>query len=344
MMVISTYYLGRPGRYPRRGSQTSCRRASAGAFADDATRCGAGYLVVDQTDPLPRKAPALRVFSQRFLEWVDQSKLDGDTKIYYRNGWRLLAPTKLAGMRVDMITNDETEAVNFPGGLANRDRALRTLSRMQHKAEEWKLIRRAPKLKLAQEHERSLRLDEDRERKLLAGAKACKWRSARCLALFSDVVVLVRDAGLRDERELFQVRIENLDFERKLIRVPDSKTPAGEREVPMSDRVYGLLQARCQGRTEGWLFPSKRSQSGHLTTVAKHFQQARHKAGLPEDLVMYCGRHDFGSRIYAKTGNRNAVMVVMGHKDVKTAMRYQHADLEIVRAALNEDGNNGPGV
>ena len=26
----------------------------------------------------------------------------------------------------------------------------------------------------------------------------------------------------------------------------------------------------------------------------------------------------------------------MGHKDVKTAMRYQHPDLDIVRAALNQ--------
>ena len=26
----------------------------------------------------------------------------------------------------------------------------------------------------------------------------------------------------------------------------------------------------------------------------------------------------------------------MGHKDVKTAMQYQHPELEIVRAALNQ--------
>ncbi len=49
-----------------------------------------------------------------------------------------------------------------------------------------------------------------------------------------------------------------------------------------------------------------------------------------------CDRHDFGSHIYAKTGNLKAVMAVMGHKDVKTAVRYQHPDLESVRAALND--------
>jgi integrase len=70
--------------------------------------------------------------------------------------------------------------------------------------------------------------------------------------------------------------------------------------------------------------------------MAAHFRQARRKAGLPEDLVLYCGRHDFGTRLYEKTKNLKLVMAVMGHKDVKTAMRYQHPELELARAALNE--------
>jgi len=36
-----------------------------------------------------------------------------------------------------------------------------------------------------------------------------------------------------------------------------------------------------------------------------------------------------------RTGNLAAVMKTMGHRDVKTAMRYQHPELEIVRAALD---------
>jgi hypothetical protein len=37
-----------------------------------------------------------------------------------------------------------------------------------------------------------------------------------------------------------------------------------------------------------------------------------------------------------KTGNLKAVMMAMGHKDVKTAMRYQHPELDIVREAINQ--------
>ncbi len=31
--------------------------------------------------------------------------------------------------------------------------------------------------------------------------------------------------------------------------------------------------------------------------MAKRFRAARAKAGLPEELVLYCSRHDFGSRL-----------------------------------------------
>ena len=59
-----------------------------------------------------------------------------------------------------------------------------------------------------------------------------------------------------------------------------------------------------------------------------------------KDLVLYCARHDYGTRILLRTGNLAAVMKTMGHRDVKTAMHYQHPELEMVRAAL--DYHAGP--
>ena len=70
--------------------------------------------------------------------------------------------------------------------------------------------------------------------------------------------------------------------------------------------------------------------------MAHHFRLAREKAGLPDDLVLYCGRHDYGTRVLSNTGNLTAVMKTMGHRDVKTAMQYQHPEIDIVRAALTK--------
>jgi len=205
---------------------------------------------------------------------------------------------------------------------------------MLHKAEEGKLIRHAPKIRLMKEHGRSLRLDEEAEKKLLAGAAACEWRKPS-QGLFRDILILMRDTGMRNERELYRMRIENLDWENRVIFVPDSKTAEGRRLVPMSSRVFDLLRERCDTRKEGCVFPSKRSKSGHLAGIGPLFRQARRQAGLAEDLVLYCARHDYGTRVLTRTGNLAAVMRTMGHRDVKTAMQYQHPELEIVRAALD---------
>jgi integrase len=162
----------------------------------------------------------------------------------------------------------------------------------------------------------------------------CGWR-AKSFDLFRDIVVLMRETGMRNERELYRVRIEHIDWMNKLLFIPDSKTANGRRKVPMSDRALVILSVRCAGRSEGWVFPSEHSRAGHLTTVGKLFRQAREKAGLPKDLVLYCSRHDYGTRVLRETGNLAAVMKTMGHKDVRTAMRYQHPELDIVREALN---------
>jgi integrase len=106
--------------------------------------------------------------------------------------------------------------------------------------------------------------------------------------------------------------------------------------IPMSDRVFEVLRVRAEGKSEGWLFPSRRSKCGHVTDVGKQFCTARAKAGLPEELVLYCSRHDYGTRVLNKTGNLAAVMKTMGHRDVRAAMQYQHPELEMVRAALNQ--------
>lgn len=115
-------------------------------------------------------------------------------------------------MMLGEITSDCVDRRKFPASAANANCALRTLRRMLHKAEEWKLISRAPKIKLMKEYGRSLRLDVDTERKLLAAALGCKWRK-KTNDLFRDIIILMRDTGMRNQRELYRMCIENLDWE-----------------------------------------------------------------------------------------------------------------------------------
>jgi hypothetical protein len=105
-----------------------------------------------------KRPPVLRDFAVRFLEWVKNSQqLTPNSKRYYRFGWRLLELSKLAGMRIDLISQDTAESIVFKRPLLNRkkkdeegryeerkelvvctghytNQALRTLKRMQSKA------------------------------------------------------------------------------------------------------------------------------------------------------------------------------------------------------------------
>jgi len=114
------------------------------------------------------------------------------------------------------------EALRFGGSAANVNCALRTLRRMLHKGEEWDLLVKVPKFKLWPEHGRELRLDDDAEQKLLAAAKSCNWKPAM-FELFRDVIILARDTGMRNGRELYRIRRENLDWDNRIIFVPDYK-------------------------------------------------------------------------------------------------------------------------
>jgi integrase len=132
------------------------------------------------------------------------------------------------------------------------------------------------------------------------------------------------------------MRVENVDFDAGTIFTPDSKTESGRRFIPMSSRVKQILEARCAGRSEGWVWMS-RYKGKHIGEgmVYRQWVRARQAAGLPRELVLYCARHDFGSFVLAKTGNLKAVMNAMGHGDVRSAMVYQHPEGEIIRDALN---------
>ncbi len=223
---------------------------------------------LEQGDLFCTKPMALAEFSQRFQNWLDEVRLEEKTRKHYHNGCRLLKATPIFGMWLDEITTEDAERLSFPGSAGNANCALRTLRRMLHKAEEWKLIARAPKIKLMKEHGRSLRLDDDAEKKLMAASTQCRWR-AHTQELFRDIIVLMRDTGMRNERELFRMRIENLNWEGRVIFVPDSKTPEGRRLVPMSQRVFEILRRRCETKNDGWVFPSKRSTSGHLRSIGR---------------------------------------------------------------------------
>jgi len=279
--------------------------------------------------PLPKKAPILRDFAAAVLKTFDNGPLDADTKRYYRNGWGRIETTPLAGMRLDRITTDVAAAVQLDGSPSWQNQALRTLSVILAKGVQYRYLHQKPTIKLLREPRRECLIDDVAEKQLLNVAQQP----------LEDVLVIMRDMGLRPE-EAFRMRWEHVHWEKRLYFNPFGKSQKARRWIPTSQRVIDALGERLhQQSNPEWVFPSKKAASGHLTTVAKQFREARRLAGLPDSLKLYGARHAFATYAVEATGNVFAVADAMGHQDLKTTRIYQHPEFGAIRDAIDQRNN-----
>ncbi len=166
-----------------------------------------------------------------------------------------------------------------------------------------------------------------------------------------DVLIVMRDMGLRPD-EVFRMRWEDVHWEKRLYFNPYGKSRKARCWIPISQRAMEALKTGLynqstkkarrrrgpQAKTEAseWVFPSKKAESGHLTTVAKQFREARRLAGLPESLKLYGARHAFATYAVEATGNVFAVADAMGHEHLKTTRIYQHPQFDAIRDAIDQ--------
>jgi integrase len=101
-------------------------------------------------------------------------------------------------------------------------------------------------------------------------------------------------------------------------------------------RVRLCPLARKESANEGWVFPSKKAQSGHITglEVSKQWLEAKRLAGIPGSIVLYCARHRFSTDAMEGAGNVMPVMDAMGHQSVNTTRIYNHSNVMQIRQAI----------
>jgi integrase len=300
-------------------------------------------LLEDGRAPGNKKIPTLADFSNRFFNWLEALPADrppkAPTRKYYRVGWRMLESTLISGMKLDHITTDQASIIEGSSA-ANTNNALRTLRRMLKKAHEWQLLSTVPVVKLVEEYGREELMEPWMEQLLLAvtaGARlTAKGRKSRVgWEPFRTVLLIMLDSGLRPG-EIFRMRWENVHWDKGLIFNPRGKSRKSRRYVPLTERVKAALLMRKEGVNEGWVFPSKKAQSGHITDreVSKQWLEAKRLAGIPEAVVLYCARHRFSTDAMEGTGNVMAVMDAMGHQSVNTTRIYNHSNVTLIREAI----------
>lgn len=134
-----------------------------------------------------------------------------------------------------------------------------------------------------------------------------------------DAVRLLALSGCR-KNEVLSLSWDCVDFDRGVLRLPDSKT--GARVIALGNPALDLLRGMERIGNNEYVFPGA-SGEGHFVGIQKVWQRIRARAGMP-DLRLHDLRHTFASVGVAGGDSLYMVGKLLGHRKSTTAERYAH--------------------
>jgi integrase len=97
-----------------------------------------------------------------------------------------------------------------------------------------------------------------------------------------NIVRIITETGLRVYKELMPMKKEQVDLENLLVWIPDSKTPNGIAEVPLTDIAAEAFREQIRISGPGpWLFPSDENPTGHQKTLKTVWHATLRRAKVP---------------------------------------------------------------
>lgn len=136
-------------------------------------------------------------------------------------------------------------------------------------------------------------------------------------SVFPQFALLIRLLLLTGCRltEIMHARVEWIDWERKLLCLPDTKT--GAREIALSEPAMSLLSAV---KNREWIVPGR--YTGHWKHVTSSWDRVKALAGLPDVVRIHDLRHTVGSLSHAAGLTQKEIAIQLGHKRLSTTERY----------------------
>jgi integrase len=145
------------------------------------------------------------------------------------------------------------------------------------------------------------------------------------------IVALLLLSGCR-KRELLDARWEHFDLDRKVWRIPTSKTGRA-RHVPLSDQALAVLREVPRFPDCPWVLPNPATLKP-FTAVFNAWDTARRAAHLP-DVRMHDLRHTHASQLANAGQSLYVIGKVLGHAQTRSSERYAHLSNETLLNAVN---------
>ena len=151
-----------------------------------------------------------------------------------------------------------------------------------------------------------------------------------------NIVRIISETGLRIYKELIPMKKEQLDLANATVWIPDSKTPNGVAEVPLTPIALEAFRDQIRlSPCSPYLFPSDQNPSGHLTTLKTTWEATLRRAKVPYFRI-YDLRSTYATRLSAGGVADEWVTQMLRQGDAQVFKKYSQMKLQMKREALEK--------
>lgn len=138
------------------------------------------------------------------------------------------------------------------------------------------------------------------------------------------VLSLIYSAGLRGQ-EVINLRIADIDFERKTIHIRQSKYKK-DRVVPLADSMaVGLKKYLSAENPHIWLFNGKEPDGRYsVKGLSWVMRENLKKTTITKEVNLHSLRHSYATHLLEQGLNIVTLKELLGHADITTTMIYLH--------------------
>lgn len=223
------------------------------------------------------------------------------------------------------------------GGPGVSNRCLTLLSKMFNLAELWGLrpggsnpVKGVTRHK---EHPKERFLTENEFRTL--ATVLTRYEQEGSISIYATTAIRILIVTGARLSEILSLRWEDVQIERRRLRVPDSKT--GAKNIELNPTAIDLLQRLIRVDGNPYVIVGRRT-GRRLIDLQRPWQKIRAAANL-SDVRIHDLRHSFAS-IAIKNGHSiHELSVLLGHHSITTTMRYIHLEQSKVADANDRIGS-----
>jgi len=149
-----------------------------------------------------------------------------------------------------------------------------------------------------------------------------------------NIVRIITETGLRIYKELTPMKKDQVDLQNAVVWIPDSKTPNGTAEVPLTPLAIEAFKSQMAISGDGpFLFPSNRNPSGHQRALRTVWQKTLRRAKVPYFRI-YDLRSAYATRLSAGGVADEWVTQMLRQSDAQVFKKYSQMKLQMKREAL----------